>query len=182
MKDMLKKLIFQYLLIIFVFTFLYILSFHLPILSGQNILFYRGLGLLAIITLIIIALVIFFKKKLKLSTETTIASIIVGASINLALFIMFPITYDRSITMYLLGRLNNPPENSICKGYTEPELEQRLLTEYIQQKQALKKRLHEQSVTNFIQTDKQCITITNKAKQFLQFSEILKKIYNVTGF
>lgn len=179
---MLKKLIFQYFLIFFVFTLLYIISFHSPIINNQNVLFYRGLGLLVIITLITTVLVIFFKKKLQLSTETAMAAIIVSASINLALFITFPITYDRSITMYLLDRLNNPPANSICKGYTESELEQRLSSEYIQKKQALKKRLHEQSVIKFISQDSQCITITEKAKQFLQFSEIIKKIYGVSGF
>ncbi len=177
---MLKKLFFQYLLIFFVFSLLFIISFHSTILAGQKVLFYRGLALLILVTLITIGLVIFFKKKLKIGTETAWAAIIVSAAINLALFITFPITYDRSITMYLLDRLNNPPSNSLCKGYTESELEQRLLTEYIQKNQALKKRLHEQSVIKFIQQDNQCITITDKAKRFLQVSEIIKKIYKVS--
>lgn len=179
---MLKKLIFQYVLIFSVFTLLYIISFHSPILAGQKVLFYRGLALLTLITLITAGLVILFKKKLKIGAETAWATIIVSAAINLALFITFPITYDRSITTYLLDRLNNPPNNNVCKGYSEPELEQRLLTEYIQYHQALKKRLYEQSVIKFIQQDGRCISITEKAKKFLQVSEIIKKVYGVAGY
>jgi hypothetical protein len=178
---MFKKLIFQHLLIFCVFTCLYIISFHCSIISSQKVLFYRGLGLLLIVTFVMTVLVIIFKKQLQLSTETLIAAIIVSVSVNLAFFITFPITYDRSITMYLLDRINNPPSNTTCQGYTESQLEQRLLTEYIQEKQALRKRIQEQKVINFIKQDNQCISITNKAKRFLQYSEIIKKIYGVSG-
>ena len=106
------------------------------------------------------------------------AAIFVAVSINLSLFVVLPVTFERSVTMYLLNLLNENEKNS-CRGLTKNELRKHLVNEYVTGKDAIGKRIVEQTAINMIEEENRCYKLTKRGKNFLQTSELIKKIYNI---
>jgi hypothetical protein len=104
--------------------------------------------------------------------ESLIAAVMISAAIHLSLFIVFPVTFDRSVTMFLLNALKN---NQLSKK----QLEQRLINDYIIKNKALDKRLNEQKIIDYIHEENNNISLTQKSIGFLDLSELIKRIYNV---
>jgi len=173
-----KNLFRIFFIYLFIFTGFYLTLFNTNIFSSQSVLFYRGLWLLATVTLIFISAVLFFYKKIGASLETLIAAILVSVSINLSFFVVFPVTFERSVTMFLLNTLKTSTDNS-CHGLTKSQLEKKLIEDYIIKKKAVDKRINEQSVIDFIKDKNQCIELTPKAIKFLEFSKIVGKYFKI---
>jgi hypothetical protein len=176
MKNILKILL-TYVSVFTIFTTLYLLMFNTQLFAFQKVLFYRGITLLIVNFFIFLFIAIFVNKKFKSNFETLLAAIIVSASINLSLFVVLPVTFERSVTMYLLRSLNENRINS-CGGLTKEQLEEKLINQYIIKNKAIDKRINEQELINFI-SNNQCVSITKKAKNFLNLSEIIERIYNI---
>lgn len=167
-----------YLFIFLSFTFLYLFSFHTNIFISQSVLFYRGLMLLGLVSLFFIFIFFIFHKKVSFSLESLIAALILSISINLSIFIVFPVTFERSVTMYILNTLKKF-ENNSCGGLNKKELENLLVNEYVIKNKAVDKRINEQKVIDFIEEKNQCFGLTLKSKKFLKFSEIISFLYNL---
>ena len=161
------------------FSSVYLLVFHTPLLSGQIVLFYRGIELLFLVSVVGLAVgaAISFKTKY-IRLETAVAAVIMSASIHLALFVVFPVTFDRSVTMYLLNSLKTP-QTSTCSGLSKTNLESTFIQGYVKDQDAVGRRIKEQAVTDFVRQNGQCVTLTNKGIQFLKFSEAVKRIYGI---
>lgn len=168
-----------YVSILAVFTFLYILSFHTPLFSTQKVLFYRGLMLLATTTFITMIIVIIVKKKLRINEETLITAILVSIALNLSFFVLFPVSIERSITVYILNTLKTGSGVSRCQGYNRTDLEQKIINEYLIKNQALQKRIAEQSAISFIHENNSCISLSQKGQNFLSLSEIVRSWYGI---
>ncbi|GAB4219351.1 MAG: hypothetical protein Fur009_5090 [Candidatus Microgenomates bacterium] len=80
--------------------------------------------------------------------------------------------------MYLLNTLKNN-QNNYCHGITEKQLENKFINEYVIKNKAIDKRFQEQNIINFLVKDNGCIKITSKALNFLELSEIIKRLYNI---
>lgn len=178
-----KRIIGIYLFISVFFTTIYLVSFHSPLFNSQSVLFYRGITLLFFTTVVTIILAMFcYFKWLKINLESIIAAIIFMFAIHLTIFILFPVTFDRSITMYMLNDLNkNLKNHSVCNGLTKQKLTFDLINDYTIEKDAVGKRINEQGIINFIHTNKQCIQLTQKGIDFIGFSELIKKIYGLNS-
>lgn len=174
MKNFLK-LFLTYFFIFFFFTLIYLFLFNTPIFSSQKVLFYRGIVLLIIATVINSILLLITRRILKTNLETLIAAILVSASINLSLFVVLPVTFERSVTMFLFNTLKNGSDNN-CKGLTKSQLEEKLINEYIINK-AIDKRVYEQSIIGLISKNNQCYQLTPRALDFLKITEIIGKLY-----
>lgn len=160
------------------FTSVFLLLFRLPFFSGQKVLFYRGLWLL-IVTIIIFAFTVYIVRSiLKFSNESYIAAILVSASINLSLFVVLPVTFERSVTIYLLNTLEAGSQNT-CNGLTKKQLEEKLINEYVVKNKAIDKRTNEQEIIGFVEEKNRCLTLTPRAKNFLKLSETIGRIYDL---
>ena len=169
------KIIKKYLAIFLTYSGIFFFLLITPIFSNQKVLFYRGLILFAISSIITFIIFTFFKKISKEFTlESRINGIIFSLSIHLCFFIIFPVTFDRSVTMYLLNTIN---ENNDKTCLQENNIQQKLIDEYIVEQQAIPRRIYEQSIINFIKLNNNCIQLTSKSKKFLKFSNIVKEIY-----
>ena len=174
------KITLFYFFVFLLFTLFLLISFRLPLFINQKVLFYRGV-LLIFFTLISIFLITILTRKfiLKISYETILASLIVSFSVHLVLFVIFPVTFERSVTMYLLNSLNSFKSKSSCIGLTQKEIENYLINEYIIKRKAVNKRLIEQSIIKMISQKNDCINLTNDGKLFLKLSKIISVIYGV---
>jgi hypothetical protein len=169
-----------YILNFLLFTSLFILSFHTPLFMAEKVLFYRGLWILPIALILsgtISALISHYWYKLPV--ESFIASLLVAASLNICFFIVFPVTFDRSVTMYLLSELKTNPKAENCNGLIEKEFEQNLVSEYVYKQKAVSRRIFEQSEIGTIQTLGDCVQLSTKGEAFLEFSNLIKKAYAI---
>lgn len=176
------KIIIKFFLIYFFifisFTLFYLLSFHTPLFLSQSVLFYRGLLLLILISFVFLIMMLVINKKLKINLETLIAVILISVSINLIFFVVFPVTFERSVTMFLLNTLKNNSDNS-CYGLTKLDLEKKLINDYVIKRRAIDKRVNEQEIIGFIKEKNNCFSLTSKADKFLKLSEIIGRFYNL---
>lgn len=155
------------------FTLIFIILFHLPVLLSPPVLFYRGLKLLFLSTILIAtAAYIINHRCVRLNTETFIAAIIISISFHLSFFIVFPVTFDRSVTMYLLNTLNE-------SSYSETALEQKFINEYVVDQKAIGRRINEQLIINIIDNSNSTIKLTQQGKNFINNSQIIKFLYNI---
>ncbi len=168
-----------YFVIFSVFSLIYLPLFHTSLFGGQKVIFYRGtmlLGTSFVLTLFLIAVIhsAFIKKHL----ESMIAALLVAFSIHLSLFVVFPVTFERSVTMYLLNTLKDNQQNT-CQGLTKEQMKGKLINEYVVGKDAVNKRINEQTIIDMINKKDNCFQLTTRGTNFLELSEILKKVYNI---
>ncbi|PJA55909.1 hypothetical protein CO165_01080 [Candidatus Roizmanbacteria bacterium CG_4_9_14_3_um_filter_33_18] len=176
----LKNISLTYSTVFVLFSIFFLLLFHSPLFTNETVLFYRGISLLSVTTLVFLPLIFLTYFKLpKVNIESLMAAIIVSAAIHLSLFIIFPVTFERSVTMYILTSLQNSQPSSMCSGLTKNQVQELLINDYIVKKKAVDKRMQEQGVINFIKIKEDCISVTPKATNFIYFSEFVKKLYNI---
>lgn len=174
------KLFCIYCVVFTFFSIVYVSSFHSPLFSEQDVLFYRGIFLLAAAFAVSIAAAALVYRFFQFSLESFLAALIASAAIHLSLFVVFPVTFDRSVTMFLLTRMDSAQPSDSCTGYSMPELERRFIDEYIVRNAAIERRMHEQSLIRTVEKSGQCVSLTSEGKNFLSFSRFVSKMYNVT--
>ncbi len=139
----------------------------------QKVLFYRGVSLLLLtIILFTIFSFIYYFKFSKKNIESIIAAVIVSAAIHLSIFVVFPVTFERSVTMYLLNTLSQ-------SQMTKSQLENKLINEYFIKNKAIDKRLNEQKIIDIISNHQKQLQLTQQGRNFLKFSKIIEKIYGI---
>jgi len=166
-----------YLSVFFLFSLTYILLFHSPLFKGVDILFYRGIILLIVTGLLFLVAFIFLRNKV--GRETFLAALIMSLSLNLAFFVVFPVTFDRSVTMFLLNTLKQERSSDCADGISKNRLQGYLINRYIIQNDAVGRRIKEQAIIQMIKKDGNCVDLTPKANNFLRFSKVINKIYGV---
>lgn len=168
-----------YVVIFILFTVLYMGLFYSSVFSSQHVLFYRGILYLVLTCLSVFVGILLLSIRLKHRYfESMIAALVFAASMHLIFFVMFPVTFERSISMYLLTTLEKN-RNAACGGLTKEQMKEGLITAFILEKDALQKRINEQSIINMITGGNNCYKVTDQARQFLQFSHTIQAIYNI---
>ncbi len=172
------KVFFAYGLIFGLFTLLFLLLLRTPLFVTQTVLFYRG-NMLLLVTLGLLFLISGkLRQYLKVQSETILAALIMSVSIHLALFVVFPVTFDRSVTMYLLNRVSIS-QSPACDGLSPQKMEQLLIKEYVKRDQAIARRIKEQKIINIFNKQNNCVSLTVRGKDFLQLSQLIKKLYGL---
>lgn len=175
-----KKILLIYLVVFVLFSFFFLLLFRSSLFNNETVLFYRGLLLLTVTTFVSLPLIFLTYLKLpKVNIESLIAAIVVSVAIHLSLFVVFPVTFERSITMYFLSSLLKSQPSSMCPGLTKNQVEDLLINDYVIRKKAVDKRIQEQEEINFVNVKNNCIQITSRAVDFVNFPEFVKKLYHI---
>lgn len=167
------KLILVYAVLFIIGTAAYIASFHTFILSFLNVFFYRGIALIVLWGIIISAVMFIIKKKWMKDT-ITIRDIILlfmcFCCINVVIFTHLPVTADRSVTVYMLGFMDNHTDET----FTKEQLEQQFIDQYVIEYGAFDKRLEEQIVSGNIEE------VAPGQYKITKGGEFLMDIYGVT--
>lgn len=179
MKKPFVLLPFLYIGIFVIFTAIFIALFQTSLFSSQHVLFYRGLVLL-VVTLLVTAVVILVAGRtfVERYSQSLIAALVISLSLNLTFFVVFPVTFERSVTMYLLYSLDNG-RDGVCGGLTKEVLQDKLINEYVVSRDAVAKRMDEQTIIHMVEAKNDCYKVTNQAKEFLHLSQIIKSMYNI---
>lgn len=111
---------------------------------------------------------------LNINSEEIATALIMSLCIHVSIFIVFPVTVERSQTVYLLNVIKKNEHISA------DALESEFIKNYIKKNNAIGKRLDEQSVTGTVMvSNRQLISLTKKGNLLLPFFDLVKRAYGI---
>jgi hypothetical protein len=170
LKDIIK-LIMVYVLLFIAGSGMYVLGIRSGIFDGITIFFYRGIFAIIVAGLVIAGIMIVLKAT-KMRKIITIRDILllfcVFCCIQVVIFTHLPVTADRSVSVFMLGYMNQ--KNGEC---TKQELEDVFIEKYVYEYKAFDKRLFEQIYTGTIEEkgDGEYI-LTDSGKRIINLYEV----------
>lgn len=141
---------------------LYISLIRSPMLTGMPVLFYRGLALAVVAALLLCAIGIGLRRRLRIDSATLAGAVAISLSFNICFLVIFPVTFDRSISMFLLARIERQDGQLDSQG-----LKQVFAMEYLDEMQQIDRRIAEQSLSGNIRVTQGRISITPQGRQLL---------------
>jgi len=150
---------------------IWILLIQTPILIGL-VLFYRGIFLLFLslaIVLLITNVYTIINRKTHIFAEKLMHSL-TSLSVLCCFFVVFPVTTDRSVTVFILKKMESVHKIS------ESEVNSIIVSDYVVGQNAGNRRLKEQVLSGNIKCEDECM-LTSQGKLFLRFSDIVDTVF-----
>ena len=152
------------------------LLFQAGLLSGLTILFYRGLALLLVafaLTLGASAALAGLLRGWSVRRRDALGACVLSLSLNLAFFVIFPVTVDRSISVFLLGRMAARPEEHFTAARARAVFEDVYLGQYRQ----IERRMAEQTVSGNVVRSGDGYVITAQGRAFVRLSGLVAALF-----
>lgn len=153
-----------YLLVLAGGFLLYLALIASPLLGAIPMLFYRGV-LIAFIGALLLGLLLAIagRRAPALDLSTGVGAVALSLAFNISFLIVFPVTFDRSITMFLLARIERQDGQ-----LTPPMLENVFIREYLGDLRQIDRRVSEQTLSgNIAQRDDGRIALTPQGRRLL---------------
>lgn len=172
------RLLLVYVLLFFAGSVSYVLGIRSGIFDGISVFFYKGI--IAIIAAGSVFSVIMLMIKLAAMKKIIIVRDILlffcaFCCIHVVIFTHLPVTADRSVSVFMLGYMND--KNGEC---TKQELEDVFIEKYVQEYEAFDKRLFEQIYTGTIaETEKGTYIITDPGKRIIGIYEVVADWFEI---
>lgn len=143
---------------------------RLNTLLGPGVLFYRGLVALAVTALALFALSAWLLPKLArtlpLRADDSIGAAIVAASMLSSVFVLGPVTVDRSISVFMLSQFE-----SAGKPLTVDEVRDKFVKTYVVEWDQMNRRLKEQQISgNLEPTGDGGWRLTAQGRRFMEIA------------
>jgi len=134
-----------------------------PLLSSIPLLFYRGIAI-AFVTLPLLAGVLAITRRWirALDLSTIVGAVALSLAFNITFLVVFPVTFDRSITMFLLARIE--AQNGRLDA---PALERIFVAEYLGSMRQIDRRVEEQSLSGNIVVQSGRIYLTPQGRRLM---------------
>ena len=146
----------------------YIGLIRTPLLAGVEILFYRGVLVAAILALLLIMAGIGALRWLRLEPATLVGAVALSLAFNISFLIVFPVTFDRSITMFLLARIERQDGQLDATA-----LERLYIRQYLGDMRQIDRRIAEQAQSGNIEVRNGHIRITPQGRRLLQGARVV---------
>jgi len=159
-------------------TGLFILLFYTPLFENITVFFYRGIVLLMLSCFMLALVFLFIIKKQHrkiLNYRDLIISIVLIFCINLVFFTHVPVTADRSISVFLLGYMDNHSE----RKFSENEITEVFVDKYVYKNNSISKRLYEQIVTGNILSQRDEYGITKQGKFIMRIYKFIAEVFDI---
>jgi hypothetical protein len=151
-----------YLLVLAGGFLLYLALIASPLLEAIPLLFYRGV-LIAFIDALLLGLLLPMVRAVRaLDLSTIVGAVALSLAFNISFLIVFPVTFDRSITMFLLARIERQDGQLDARG-----LEHVYVREYLWEMRQIDRRIEEQSLSGNIRVEQGRIHITSQGRRLL---------------
>ncbi len=148
-------------------TFLFVILLQFDFFKFTNIYFFDGIYLLLIATLINYYL---FRKK----AVDTLIIIIMVFSMNFGFFVLFPVSYERSVSVSLLNNLTQEEMDAVI---TKDELRNEI-KKITNNDTFLDKRIEEQLYTGYIEKVDGGYKLTSRIKNFVLLQNFISILFN----
>lgn len=178
MKNMKRTIytLITYGLIISSFFILFVIVLNTSLINAQAVLFYRGMQALLFTSVLFIALGTSLAYRKFSFIESYFSALAVAISFSLTIFVLIPVTADRSISVFLLHSLQQN-QNSCKIGVTKNDLEKEFVTKYVYDNRAISRRLNEQLASQSIIKTGQCFKLSNKGKRLVKLFDASSRIF-----
>lgn len=172
------RLLLVYILLFLAGSAAYVLGIRSGIFNGISVFFYKGIIAIIAVGLVftVIMLIIKFAAMKKVITVRDILLFFCAfCCIHIVIFTHLPVTADRSISVFMLGYMNN--KNGEC---TKQELEDVFIEKYVHEYEAFDKRIFEQIYTGTIEeTDKETYILTDSGKRIIGIYEVVADWFRI---
>lgn len=166
-----------YILIYIICTLIFIGLFHTGLLSGLDVLMYKGIAFI-LITGVIAGILMFlamkFIKFLKLNGKDVLLMFCIFCCVNMVLFTLIPVTVERSVSVFMLSYMY---END-GEAFTEEEMSDTFKDIYVDDFGAFEKRFHEQVVSGNIEDKGDGYTLTDSGRTVVKLFRTVSKWFN----
>lgn len=159
-------------------TFMFIFLFHTSLFKSTNVFFYRGVILLLVSCAIIALLQYLFKRSVPntlFSHRDLILSVVIIFSFNIVFFTHLPVTANRSVSVFMLGCMNNNPNNIM----TDKEMSNLFLDKYLYEYGEINRRFNEQVVSGNIIQSGNGYKITKQGQFLMKMYRFIANIFAV---
>lgn len=161
-------------------TTVFVFLFHTKLFKNIDILFYRGIFLLATTCISITAIQILLKRHVSFSFITCrdiLLCLTLVFCLNLVFFTHVPVTADRSISVFILGYMNNNSEKTI----PSQDMANIFTGKYLYEYGAMNKRFKEQIVSGNIIQDDSGYKITKQGQRVMKIYTLVAKLFNINN-
>lgn len=154
---------------------LFVAATKIGLFAGISIMFYRGLANLAVLAPVLV-LLLAFSLRLPwppgvLARRDAVAATAVAISLNLAAFVLGPVTVDRSVSVFMLSRLGQAP-------LTSEELRASFAAQYTREWDQIGRRLKEQIASrNVEQTSDGRYRLTPQGQSFMATARTMSWLF-----
>jgi len=153
--------------ILFSISILFMLFMQLNFLRISNIYFFDGIYILIFICLMVYLL---FRNKVK-----NILLIVISVfSINFGFFVLFPVSFERSVSV---GLLNNLSEYSETQEFSKQDITREIL-KITSTEQFTDKRIEEQLYTGYLESKEGKYILSENIKTYLFINKLMSRLYN----
>lgn len=134
--------------------------------AGSTILFYRGLTLAALAALAAGCIGAIIARK-RGTAPLAVASALTCFSVSACFLVLFPVTIDRSVSVYLLATIDRQGP----KGISSAQLETAFVSGYVRDMRAIDRRIAEQRLSgNVVQDLQGTVRLTAQGRRFVALS------------
>jgi len=152
---------------------LYVLLFWLGVGASMTILFYRGI-VLAVGVAVVIGLLAAWIGARSGDSSLPIAAAALSLSFNVCFLVLFPVTVDRSVTVYVLSTIERRQDS----GVDPAALQRAFVDGYVVKMGAVDLRLREQAKSGNIAVGADGkVRLTPQGRRFMQFSRIVARLF-----
>ena len=151
--------------------------FKSGLLGAMTILFYRGVALVAVggaVTFVLLAVAARFASR-SLSARDAFAAAVLSASVNLSFLVVFPVTIDRSQTLFILGEMSTAPDQS----FSPREVRNFFVGTYVDDYRQMDRRLQEQTISGNVEKTAQGYRITRQGQSVIDMSRAIAGLFDV---
>jgi len=159
---------------------LFVAAFAADLFSSDEVLFFRGLKLIALAAAVQFALTFPLRHWLNrwrggISIHHQIAAVSLAIGLNMTFLIVVPVTLDRSVSVFLLGVMNERPTET----FTADRLETVFDDVYVRKYGAMERRIREQVRSGNITPEGDGYRITPTGRAFIRFSSSIVSLFHL---
>lgn len=156
---------------------IFVLLFQVDVVPGLDILFYRGLVLLAVALGITVAAATWTASRLRawgVQRRDALSACILSASLNLSFFVLSPVTVDRSLSVFMLGQMAAHPDET----YTAARMRAIFEDVYLGEQRQTERRFAEQVLSGNVVRVGEGYAITRQGLAFIRLSAIVAQAFH----
>jgi hypothetical protein len=152
---------------------IYVLLFWAGVGASIGILFYRGI-LLAFVVAAVMGLIALLLLRRWNDSSLAIAAAALSLSFNICFLVLLPVTVDRSVSVYLLSRIERGQDS----GMTSAELQRAFIAGYVVRMGAIDRRLDEQRKSgNITISPDGKVRLTRQGERFMGLSRLVARLF-----
>jgi hypothetical protein len=147
-----------------------------PALLGPGVMFYRGVAALVLVFVLLVALHVValprLARRLSLDGADSIGAAMVATSLLTAVFILGPVTVDRSVSVFMLSQFD-----AADHPLTEAEARDAFLHVYVDDWAQIDRRLEEQALSGNIEHGPSGWRLTAQGRAFMRTARTMSSLF-----